>query len=124
MYGNIREVAVKWDSQSQSRSAWLSSIAISSISKNYRQKANVGDAFRRVLKAFIKKAKVIKVSFAFWSAIRALAPFANEILNNSMALSAVTYLKYFYLKYYLSKIFHYLHLYLSKNSTVYLILDT
>ena len=77
-YGNIREVAVKWDSQSQSRSAWLNCIAISSISKNYRQKANVGDAFRRVLKAFIMGSKVIKVSFAFWSAIRALALFAMK----------------------------------------------
>ena len=38
--------------------------------------------------------------------------------------SAVTYLKYFYFKYYLSKIFHYLYLYLSKNSKVYLLLDT
>ena len=37
-------------------------------------------------------------------------------------ISAVTYLKYFYLKYYLSKIFHYL--YLNKNSRVYLLLDT
>ena len=85
-YGNIRAVALKWDSQSQSRSAWMTCIAISSISKNCRQKANVGDAFRRVSKAFIMGAKVIKVSFASWSAARALASFANEVLNNSMAL--------------------------------------
>ena len=85
-YGNIVAVAVKWGSQSHYYSAWLNWIAISSISKNYRQKANVGDAFWRVLRRFIKEAKVIKVLFAFWSAIIALAPFANEVLNKSMAL--------------------------------------
>ena len=49
---------------------------------------------------------------------------SKKFTNSNSKNSAVTYLKYFYLKYYLSKIFHYLYLYLSKNSRVYLLLDT
>ena len=85
-YGEIRAIAVKWDSKSQSRSARMNSIDISSISKNFSEKANGSDTFRRVSKGFIMGAKVTKVSFACWNAVRASAPFANEVLNNSMAL--------------------------------------